>query len=652
VTSGINADPSPNGTGEAPGGSAPLEAQVAVMAAWLTILVEPGSVTELRVLECGEGRWCDTYSGYFDAGHLLAMARDAMRLTGRSEGVYWMLNPLLMELLARRQNRIGVVKRNKDICAKDNHILKRRWLLVDVDPRRVRGISSTDVEKQWAQDAIERIRGDLTARGWPPGILGDSANGFHSLHRVDLPADDGGLVQRCLKALAKRFDNEHVAVDVSVHNAGRICKLYGTWARKGESTKERPHRRSKLLDIPGCPDRRNPTTPMIESVPHELLEALAAEAPAAPKRAARPSPRAAAANGPHNHKLLVSVWLKDRGQGFTEDTMDAGGVRYRLTACPFDPSHTNPDAAIFQGPDGQLGFKCFHNSCADNHWQQAKDKIGKPEPHHWDPPLPAGRRGAARGRTAAATAASVGQAVPTSPPEPGAPPSVSDGRPADAPADDDPPFLVDFCNYKEMVIELEGTNKDGEPKTRVEQVGLAAAVLARRIMAHAGDWPKRVGQQLFVADHHRVRYLESTDAVFAFIGSQFRGQANAVKWGRAEDMVTHGQLVAQLRVAAEEFESVESFPHEPSLERHYYLYPPLQGGDGSASTTSVWPVLSSVWTWRTASNALRPDRYVYCSGCRSASKIGSETSTTAICATRSLIVGIPSGLCLPSGLGM
>ena len=37
---------------------------------------------------------------------------------------------------------------------------------------------------------------------------------------------------------------------------------------------------------------------------------------------------------------------------------------------------------------------------------------------------------------------------------------------------------------------------------------------------------------------------------------------------------------------------------------------------------------------------------------KSASKIGSKTSSTAICTIRSLTVGMPSGRCRPSGLGM
>jgi hypothetical protein len=53
-----------------------------------------------------------------------------------------------------------------------------------------------------------------------------------------------------------------------------------------------------------------------------------------------------------------------------------------------------------------------------------------------------------------------------------------------------------------------------------------------------------------------------------------------------------------------------------------------------------------------ASSALWLARYAYCSGCKSASKIGSSTISVAVSTTRSRIVGMPSGLGLPSGLGM
>jgi hypothetical protein len=57
-------------------------------------------------------------------------------------------------------------------------------------------------------------------------------------------------VKNCLEALASDFDNDKVNVDVSVANAGRIWKLYGCVAKKGENTPERPHRISRILEVP------------------------------------------------------------------------------------------------------------------------------------------------------------------------------------------------------------------------------------------------------------------------------------------------------------------------------------------------------------------------------------------------------------------
>ena len=54
-----------------------------------------------------------------------------------------------------------------------------------------------------------------------------------------------------------------------------------------------------------------------------------------------------------------------------ENTPD-GTVKYILEHCLFDESHRGKDAAIFQKPDGSLGYKCFHNSCSDKHWKDVR----------------------------------------------------------------------------------------------------------------------------------------------------------------------------------------------------------------------------------------------------------------------------------------
>ena len=58
------------------------------------------------------------------------------------------------------------------------------------------------------------------------------------------------MVKRCLRALAARFNTDLVAVDEGMYNASRICKVYGTTARKGDNTEDRPHRVSRILEAP------------------------------------------------------------------------------------------------------------------------------------------------------------------------------------------------------------------------------------------------------------------------------------------------------------------------------------------------------------------------------------------------------------------
>ena len=172
------------------------------------------------------------------------MACDAVQFNQGSKGIYWLMNPLPIEW--------------RGSPAKDGDIVRRRWLLIDCDPKRKGTVSSTDEEKEAARQTMISVEAYLADCGWPAPIIADSGNGFHLLYRIDVPGDDAGLVHRVLKALAKRFDCDAVSLDTKVANASRICKLYGTVSRKGESTAERPHRVSTIQTIPELATTANP----------------------------------------------------------------------------------------------------------------------------------------------------------------------------------------------------------------------------------------------------------------------------------------------------------------------------------------------------------------------------------------------------------
>ena len=206
------------------------------------ILRRPGEVAEIRAFS-GRG----TTSGYFN--DYRELAKCVAELDDRGYQVYMTLNPVVPALLARSENRL---EPRPKATTTDADIAKRVWLPVDLDPVRPSGISASDSEKEVVALRAFEIRGYLAEKGWSEPLEADSGNGAHLLYRVALPNDRESLelVKGVLTALDFIFSDSMVSVDTGVANAARIWKLYGTVARKGDSTKDRPHRRSRLLRVP------------------------------------------------------------------------------------------------------------------------------------------------------------------------------------------------------------------------------------------------------------------------------------------------------------------------------------------------------------------------------------------------------------------
>src|SRR5262249_11914745 len=202
------------------------------------------------------------------------LANEAIKLSGDASGVYVTINPVLPDLLARSNNQTRPwVKQTTS----DKEVLKRCWLPLDFDPIRPSGISSTDSEHKLALLRATECTKFLQKLGFLENsiIVADSGNGAHVLIPIDLPNDEEStqLVKRCVEAVGFYFNDNQVSVDLKVVTPGRIWKLYGTMACKGDSTKDRPHRLASFLVVPQ----------KITPAPIELLEKLAAIAPEQPK---------------------------------------------------------------------------------------------------------------------------------------------------------------------------------------------------------------------------------------------------------------------------------------------------------------------------------------------------------------------------------
>jgi len=197
-------------------------------------------LVEIRIVKViGKG---GVYAGVFDNPEYLIKELQAFCSTNDySGGIYMTLNSFAAEPTNKIQRASSTVR--------DKDITKRRWVLVDVDPEREPGKSSTDEEKARAFELLEKIEVYLKENFEIHGHIADSGNGYHLLIPVEIEESDDtrASVKEFLDALAKKFDSKSAKVDRTVHNASRITKLYGTFAKKGDDTAERPHRASKIL---------------------------------------------------------------------------------------------------------------------------------------------------------------------------------------------------------------------------------------------------------------------------------------------------------------------------------------------------------------------------------------------------------------------
>lgn len=328
----------------------------------LRLIFQPGQVTELRALDAvtAADRRLHTFSGYFDDPAKLAKAAAGIV---SAKGIYFVPNPIQPALLARSLNKARAV--GKDPTTGDADILRRLWLLIDCDAMRPAGIAASDAEHDAALARAIDIDAWLHDQRWPAGIYADSGNGGHLLYRIDQPADDGGLIQRCLTALAMRFDDPLVRVDCSVFNPARIWKLYGTLAGKGDADAAaigRPHRIARILHAPEG----------LDVVTADQLDALAAHAPqAAVTHASTP-----ATHRTNGQPFDVADWIRRHRLDVTGPHPWQGtGQRWVFKSCPWIPDHTNGSAFIVRWPDGKIGAGCHHNSCQGRDWHALRELL-------------------------------------------------------------------------------------------------------------------------------------------------------------------------------------------------------------------------------------------------------------------------------------
>ena len=311
----------------------------AIIRQFYDIFKDNHELVEIRVLDPNTRK---TYSGYFtDIETLLSAIKPYDKCA-----LYFTLNKIDDACYSREQH--DKISTKVKATTSDNEILSRKWCLIDVDCEKPSDTNSTNEEKELAKVVVNNVYKFLRDEGFEKPIICDSANGYHLLYKQDMQSTPANteVMKKFLQVLDMYFSTEKVKIDCSTYNASRICKLYGTYSRKGSNTKDRPQRMSYILQVPT----------EVKITPNEYFEKVASYLPEPEKKDRFNN------YGASSFDLDEFIKEHDIKVAKIEDGKDYR--KYVLEECPFCSAHKAPDSALFKMKDGGYGFKCLHNSCS------------------------------------------------------------------------------------------------------------------------------------------------------------------------------------------------------------------------------------------------------------------------------------------------
>jgi len=330
---------------------------------WWDIFVKENSFTEVRIL----GRF--QYSGYFNNVESVINAIKPYSEMD-DEQIYFVLNKIDNACYGRQQSE-KLVKSPK-ITTNDNDIVKRSFVFVDFDPVRKSGTNASNDEFELAHKKAQDVFRFLRGKGFSEPIISKSGNGFHLTFKVDLPNDEKTteIIKRFYEYLASVFSDDKVDIDTKVFNLARLCKLYGTTAKKGANLQDRPWRMSEIIYVPK----------ELNLTPIEKFKELADLLP----KKEEPKPMAKMLRV--GERFDLESWLVSHGIEYRKK-QEGTSTKYEIKTCPWHETHSsnNPfSSALFQDAEGKITYTCAHSHCKDKQW---KDFRLFYEPNAYDRPV-------------------------------------------------------------------------------------------------------------------------------------------------------------------------------------------------------------------------------------------------------------------------
>jgi len=165
------------------------------------------------------------------------------------------------------------------------------------------------------------------------------------------------LIKKLLKSLPidKKLINKHSLLDSNVRLSQNM-NLWGTIARKGRESKDRPYRISYIE-----------TLGSLEPVPDDFLEALEKDFPKKPRK-----------YYPPEDALDVEVFCYEHGVDIREIKVQGEATIFILEECPFHGRDESGNAVVLVQSPGFMNplFRCEHNRCRDMKWVHFKEAVG------------------------------------------------------------------------------------------------------------------------------------------------------------------------------------------------------------------------------------------------------------------------------------
>lgn len=315
---------------------------------WWDIFVKDNGFTEVRIL----GRF--QYSGYFDNVDSIIQAIKPYADMD-DEQMYFVLNKIDSACFGRQQS--GKIVKSPKITTNDNDIIRRCFVFVDFDPVRKSGTNASNEEFELAHKKAQDVFRFLREKGFSEPIICKSGNGLHLTYKVDFPNDEETteIIKHFYEYLGSLFSDDKVDIDTKVFNLARLCKLYGTTAKKGANLQDRPWRMSEIIYVPKD----------LNITPIEKFKELADLLPK--KEEHKPTAKTIRVG----ERFDLESWLVAHGIEYRKK-QDGGSTKYEVKECPWKDTHSsnNPySSALFQDSEGKITYTCAHSHCKDKQWK-------------------------------------------------------------------------------------------------------------------------------------------------------------------------------------------------------------------------------------------------------------------------------------------